>query len=183
MHKIMADLHQDHHNLARVLRIMESQLEHLVEGKHENLFLMQDATKYIQNYPDLIHHPKENKVFEVFKSRSDDAADIVARLSKEHQELPKATIKFQLMLDDAINGLGLVNREELVEKIKGFIKNEWEHMNLEEDVLFPLIDTTLTDDDWNVLDSQISEMSDPLFSDKIEESYKNLYQSIKTQAV
>ena len=183
MHKIMAELHQDHHNLARVLRIMESQLERLRKGDHEDLYLLHDATRYIHNYPDLIHHPKENKVFEIFKSRSNEADEIVAKLSKQHQELPQATVKFQLMLDDAINGQGLVNREELVEKIKGFIANEWEHMNLEEDVLFPLIETTLTDEDWAHLDDQISKTNDPLFSEMIEESYDNLYQSIKTQAV
>lgn len=179
----MAELHQDHQNLARVLRIMESQLERLMEGEHEDLYLLHDATRYIQNYPDLIHHPRENQVFEIFKTRSNEADEIVDKLTKQHQELPKATIKFQLMLDDAINGLGLVDREELVNKIKGFIADEWEHMNLEEDVLFPLIDTTLSDDDWDRLDQQMSETSDPLFSDMIEESYDNLYQSIKTQAV
>ena len=182
MHRIMAELHKDHHNLAQVLRVMESQLKCLTEGENEDLHLMMDATRYIKNYPDAIHHPKEDKVFEIFMSRTQKGADIVAKLRKDHQELPMVTIKFESMLDDAINGQGLVNREELVKSIKGFINSEWEHMNLEEDVLFPLIDLTLSSDDWNALDKQISETSDPLFSEKIDKDYKNLYQSIITQS-
>ena len=178
MHRIMAELHKDHHNLAQVLRVMESQLKRLAEGEHEDLSLMMDATRYIKNYPDAIHHPKEDKVFEMFMTRTQEGADIVAKLRKDHQELPKVTIKFESKLDDAINGQGMVNREELVNSIKGFINSEWEHMNLEEDVLFPLIDLTLSKDDWNALDNQISETSDPLFSDKINKDYNNLYQSV-----
>jgi len=182
MHRIMVELHKDHHNLAQVLRVMESQLKCLTEGEHEDLHLMMDATRYIKNYPDAIHHPKEDKVFEIFISRTQEGADIVEKLRKDHQELPMVTIKFESMLDDAINGQGLVNRKELVKSIKGFIKGEWEHMNLEEDVLFPLIDSTLSDEDWNTLDNQISETSDPLFSEKIGNDYNNLYQSIITQS-
>ncbi|KAG1694650.1 hypothetical protein GQR58_006653 [Nymphon striatum] len=152
MHKIMKGLQKDHQNLAQVLEIMELQLERIAEGDDSALALMFDASSYIQNYPDMIHHPKENKIFEVFKYRSNEEAE------------------------------SLEIREELVKNIQDYIELEWEHMNLEESVVFPLIDKTLEDKDWKLLEELIEADADPLFSDKIEDTFKTLYQSINAQA-
>ncbi|KAG1694652.1 hypothetical protein GQR58_006653 [Nymphon striatum] len=131
---------------------MELQLERIAEGDDSALALMFDASSYIQNYPDMIHHPKENKIFEVFKYRSNEEAE------------------------------SLEIREELVKNIQDYIELEWEHMNLEESVVFPLIDKTLEDKDWKLLEELIEADADPLFSDKIEDTFKTLYQSINAQA-
>ncbi len=183
MHKIMKGLQKDHHNLAKVLKIMELQLEHIADGDDSALALMLDASNYIQSYPDVIHHPKENKVFEVFKSRSKEEADALDTLTQQHKDMPDTTVKFKEMLDAAINGLGFISREDLVKKIQDYLELEKEHMNLEESVVFPLINETLEDKDWKMLEELIEADSDPMFSNKVEEDFENLYQFIKVQAV
>ena len=55
-------------------------------------------------------------------------------------------------------------------------------MNLEESVVFPLINKTLEDKDWKLLEDLIEADSDPMFSDNIEETFKTLYKSINAQA-
>jgi len=181
MHRILSQLHQDHKNLARVLHIMETGLTSLEKGTGEDLELMLNATDYIQHYPDLIHHPRENFVFDVLMQRTDEAADEVSRLKQEHETLPHETVRFREMLDSAISGQGIVSREDLVNKIKAFLKLEWDHMNLEERHLFPLIDRTLTDEDWEGIEKKIDESKDPLFSDTIEASYNKLYEYLKNK--
>ena len=111
-------------------------------------------------------------------NRTDDAADVVKQLLNEHQELPTATIKFQAMLDGVVNGSLFVSRQELVDDIRQFIEVERKHMDLEEGTLFPIINKTLTEKDWEELDRRMEQKQDPLFSGKIEESYQNLYQSL-----
>lgn len=182
MHMIMKGLQKDHQNLAKVLGIMELQLERIAEGDDAALALMLDASNYIQSYPDLIHHPKENKVFEVFKYRSNEEADTFSKLTQQHKDMPDTTVKFKEMLDEAINGLGFISREDLVKKIQDYLELEKEHMNLEESVVFPLINETLEDKDWKLLEELIKADLDPLFTDKIEDTFENLYQSIKAQA-
>jgi hemerythrin-like domain-containing protein len=178
MHKIMSDLHQDHINLARVLTILEQQVKRLTNGDSTDFFLMLDATNYIRHYPDLIHHPRENKVYEVLKKRTSEGAEIVEQLMNEHKTLPSASKKFHKLLDGAANDSVFVNRDELVNEIQQFIEIERKHMNLEEDILFPIINKALTEKDWDKLDSMMEENKDPLFSGKIEESYQNLYRSL-----
>ncbi len=180
MHKIMAELHQDHKNLTKVMNVMEQQAESLLEGEDLNLSILLDAANYIQHYPDLIHHPRENQVFEVFMKRSDDAADVVEQLLGEHHELPSATVKFQTMLDGVVNGSLFVDRQELVDDIMRFIEIERKHMDLEEGMLFPIINKTLTEKDWEEVDSRMDEKKDPLFSGQIEEIYQNLYRLIES---
>ncbi len=182
MHNIMKGLQKDHQNLAQVLEIMELQLERIAEGDDAALALMFDASNYIQHYPDMIHHPKEDKVFEVFKYRSNEEAEALETLTQQHESLPATTIKFQSKLDEAINGLGFISRDDLVKNIQNFIDLEWEHMNLEESVVFPLIEKTLEDKDWKLLEELIEADTDPLFGDKVEETFENLYQSINAQA-
>lgn len=182
MHRLLKSLNRDHKNLARVLKIMESELHHLVEGRKENLQLMRDASIYIQQYPDLIHHPKENLIYDAFSKRSFAGSEIVTKLKMEHDTLPTTTVRFQILLDSAMHGLEFVNRDMLVKNIQVFLKNQCDHINIEEKVLFPLIDDTLTDADWVFIESQMRDARDPLFNVKIEENFHNLYESMKAEA-
>ncbi|HIP94795.1 MAG TPA: hypothetical protein EYH20_05610, partial [Leucothrix sp.] len=93
MHTIMAELHKDHVHLKKVFNILDQQVELLSTGGHPDYYLMADITHYIQHYPDLVHHPKEDRVYDIFKQRSHEAADIVNQLQKDHKTLPSATIK------------------------------------------------------------------------------------------
>ena len=181
MHKIMEGLHRDHKHIARVLNILGQQLELISSGGDPDLFLMTDIASYFQHYPDLVHHPKENKVYEVYLKRSGEAADIVESLLKEHNHLPAVTVEFHNMIEAALNDVLFVSREELQQRIQQFIDTQNEHMNREENVLFPLIEKTLTNEDWEKLDKILGDKRDPLFDAQVDECYENLYQSIKNQ--
>ena len=185
MHTIMAELHKDHIHLGKVFNILDQQVELLSTGGHPDYYLMADITHYIQHYPDLIHHPKEDRVYEIYKQRSQKAADIVNQLQEDHKTLPSATIQLHDLLESAANSVVLVSRKEIQNEVQNFLEIERQHMNLEEEILFPLIIKTLTEDDWKSLEKTIAEETaekiDPLFRGSIEGGYENLYQSIKRQ--
>ena len=181
MNQIMVELHQDHVHLARVLCVLDKQLDIIKTDADVNLFLMIDILDYIRHYPDLIHHPKEDKVYEVFKDCSTEGADIVEALMSEHQQLPSASKELHELLDGAANGIVFVNRQELHEKVNDFCIIQKKHMSMEEDKIFPLINKIMTDEDWARVDLAIQENNDPLFGANIEDCYQNLYQSIKTE--
>ena len=178
MHRIMAELHQDHIHLARVLEILEQQVQLLSTGGDADLFLMIDIAEYFQHYPDLVHHPKENKVYEVFKKRTTKAVDIVESLLQEHWHLPSVTVEFHNMLEKTLNESELVSRQELQDNIQEFVDIQKRHMHVEEGTLFPLIEKTLSDEDWDNLEKAMIEKKDPLFGSRHELCYENLYQSI-----
>ena len=181
MHKIMADLHQEHLHLARVFDILDQQLEQFTEGKTPDLFLMADILNYVQHYPDLVHHPKEDLVYEVFRTRTSVGMVYVVQLQKEHYYLPFLTNELHTMLQSAANSVAFVSRDVLKDKIEHYLDVQRKHMDLEESVLFPLIEKTLTDEDWKSIELSNLEKADPLFGDSVEACYENLYQSIQSR--
>lgn len=183
MHKIMAELHHDHVHLARLLSMMDKQVSLLASGGDPDLYLLIDIVHYIQNYPDLVHHPKEDQVYRVFKQRADDQyQDIVDKLMQEHRSLPLETVEFLTVLQAAANGSSLFSLDELIDKIKHFIAHQRRHMQQEENRLFPMIDKTLTEQDWAVIEKEMDFTKDPLFGAEVEALYDNLYQLIQSES-
>jgi len=180
----MEKLHKDHIHLEKVFKILDQQVELLSSDASPDYYLMADITNYIQHYPDLIHHPKEDLVYDILKQRNKEAAEVVEQLQNEHLTLPSETIKLHKLLEKVISSVLLVSREEIQNQVKDFLDNERKHMDLEEEIIYPLIKGTLTEEDWSnleTLEAKTHQKADPLFSDSVEACYENLYQSIKKQ--
>ena len=178
----MVELHQDHVHLARLLDLMDKQVLLIASDGDPDFILMIDIAHFILNYPDLVHHPKEDQVYRVLKARSEKTADIVDTLLEEHQSLPAVTIGFSAMLEAVVNGSSIINRIELKKKIQHFINIQREHMDKEEKMIFPLIEKTLNEQDWADVERGLIKSDDPLFGDKVEACYDNLYQLIKSES-
>ncbi|PIE00729.1 MAG: hypothetical protein CSA79_02515 [Thiothrix nivea] len=180
MHKIMAELHQDHIHLARLLKILTQQAALLSTDADPDLDLILDIVDYIQHYPDLVHHPRENMVYQALLNITEDGKEVIDQLLQEHEKLPTITAEFRHMLEEVING-GIISRSALQAKIRHFIDIENTHMNTEEFVLFPLIEEKMGMAEWQYLEENMPEKTDPLFGGKVVESYQNLYRSITQQ--
>jgi hemerythrin-like domain-containing protein len=178
----MAELHQDHIHLARLLKTLTQQADLLSSDSDPDLDLILDIVDYIQNYPDLVHHPKEDMVYAAFQKVSDDGKEVVAQLLEEHARLPAITTDFRNLLEEVVNGGSIISRAGLQAKIRHFIDVERTHMNTEEFVLFPLIENKMGLAEWQQLEDIMPEKIDPLFGGNVIESYKNLYRSIEQQA-
>jgi hemerythrin-like domain-containing protein len=161
--------------------MLERYVNELMNDGDPDLTMMVDIAEYIRTYSDLFHHPKEDKVYEVFKKRTKKAADIVDSLLDDHQHIPGVTLDFQQLLTGAINGSSVVSRDDLSKKITHFIDIQRTHLNTEEKKLFPLINKMLKESDWAELEALVQNKSDPLFGTNVEETYECLYQTIKDQ--
>lgn len=179
MNKIMAELHQDHIHLARLLNMLNRHVKVLLNDGEPDFVMMIDIVDYIRNYSDLFHHPKEDNVYKVFRANYNKATHIVDGLLDEHQKIPRVTIAFQQLLDGALNGAIIINRDELSERITNFIDIQRNHLNIEEEKLFPIINKTLNDRDWAEVDSLVNQKNDPLFGMQVEERYESLYETIE----
>ncbi len=183
MNRIMAELHQDHIHLSRLLNMLERHVKVLMHDGEPDLNMMLDVVEYIRNYSDHFHHPKEDKVYAIFKKRTKEGEDIVDSLLDDHQHIPGVTLEFQQILYNANNGSLIINRAELSKKITHYIDIQRTHLNTEEEKLFPLINNTLKVSDWAELEASVQERSDPLFGANVEESYEGLHQTITDQDV
>jgi hemerythrin-like domain-containing protein len=176
----MIELHQDHIHLLRLLEMLDRHVEVLQNDGDPDFLMMIGIVEYIRNYSDYHHHPKEGHVYNVFKASSKSATHIIDGLLNEHQQIPKVTVAFQQLLDGALNGSIIISRDELSERITNFIDIQMNHLNLEEEKVFPAINEIMTESDWVNVEAKMIEKNDPLFGITIDDRYEDLHKMMES---
>ena len=180
MSDVIAALDRDHANVAKLLEILESEMLAIEVGKTPDYPLMQDIMRYMTQYPDRFHHPKEDLIFKQLLKRNPGARDDVEDLLEEHVSIGLAGQEFDRIL--RTSGIDSVEvREQLEAAGFAYIRALREHMLKEEKKLFPLAMEVLTKEDWQVIDEEVDAVEDPLFEAQIADEYQRLYKLIIDQ--
>lgn len=174
---ILAELHQDHRNMARLLNLLERQTETIFEGAHAELELMVDVMRYMTGYPDAVHHPKEDKLYAELRAARPDLAKGMSRVSDEHRIIGDQGIVLRNKLEEAASG-NLVRRTELVADALRYVGSLRSHMRWEESDLFRRLDRMVRDGHEVIQVSTMVDHRDPLFGAKIEARFRTLYNAI-----
>lgn len=124
--------------------------------------------RYIEAFPERLHHPKEDAwLFARLRARHPAAAPLLDRLQQEHAD---GALRMQALAaslaqwrDCASDGGQVARQREafatLVDRYAAF---HWEHMRQEELEVLPLCVAHLDRDDWNAIDAAFAANADPL---------------------
>lgn len=173
MATILDKLHNDHKNFAKLLVFLEQQLALLENCESSDLNTMVEAIEYMKNYPDLIHHPLENVVFQYYLDHYDNEDKDVLEVMEEHEEMPLLTNKLLEILESVLADVPQ-ERSVLCDSLNTYILAQKEHMNIEEAKIYPQLSSALNDQDWKNIDSELMDVEDPLFGRQVEQSYQRL---------
>lgn len=176
-------IHRDHINLDKVLGILKDTVSDLpksfASGDHKpNLDLLFSIIYYIRTYPDLIHHPKEEKyLFPLFSQRAPEGADLISRLEKQHQEGEEKIAELTLALEnfDRDFPIGL---ERLRNATEDYVEFQRQHIGLEERELLPRAREALQETDWDHVNEAFRRDRDPLFDENLETGFRALFEKI-----
>lgn len=177
MSTIIDTLHNDHKNIARLLGLLNKQVNIIEAGDNPDYRLMTNVMDYLVNYPDVHHHPHEDLVFDALKEKDINTADTIDEIVSEHQSM---AVDSQTILDGLkqLQGNAILSRDEIVKKIRVYIQTYYAHMDKEEGELFSKARKLLTDEDWQTVQSEMKMIDDPLFGAILEEEYADLYKAI-----
>lgn len=151
---------------------------HLLEDcERSELDLVLDAIKYMKEYPDYIHHPLENVVFKYYLDNYEGTHEKITELLHEHEEMPLLTNKLIDMLEGTLADMPQ-SREELCSYLDKYISIQKEHMNEEEAHVYPILISKLDENDWEKIEIELAHVEDPLFGEKVEKSYQELFQQV-----
>ena len=178
MANVLEQLHTDHRNMARLLEVLKDQLASLRRGESTDFDLMHDIMRYMRNYPDFAHHPKEELMFERLIQHDEGAREPISKLSKEHHTLAEKGETVLDLLRHVIDG-ALTSREDLVRSGQDYVELLWEHMRLEEDDVFPRAKNLLTREELDAVAEAYAEQLDPVFGPSIQEDFRSLYNHIQ----
>lgn len=177
-HEILEGLHEDHINMSTICAIVDAELIEIENGGKPDFGLLEDIMAYVTAYPDKVHHPTEDVVFERLVSAAPEAGADIEQLLAEHTELIAAGRDF-LALVRAVEEEAVVTRAEIVAKGRAYLEMLTGHMDKEESGLFRLAADRLGASDWAAIGAQVQAMEDPLFGPAVANDYRRLWRRIK----
>ncbi|MBL8707824.1 MAG: hemerythrin domain-containing protein, partial [Rhodospirillaceae bacterium] len=98
MPRAIARLQLDHRNMSRLLSHLRDSFEDYRAGGALDIDLLGAIMEYSLNYPDLCHHPLENRIYRRMAERDPAAAGKIGDLLKEHAHLGELTRKLAAAL-------------------------------------------------------------------------------------
>jgi hemerythrin-like domain-containing protein len=181
MHSILQELHQDHLNLSRILTLLQKQLDLIAGGEAVDVLVLGEIVDYVRSYPDLVHHPREDVIFGVYRQRCGDHADLIERLMAEHKALVASTVDLQSCVTQWTHD-SPVPRDQIVGRLTDYIRRQWDHLNLEEGSVYKLLAEGLADADWLDIEAALPQGTDPLFGDQLQRRYEHIFGQVMSFA-
>lgn len=167
----------DHRNMTRLLDLIQAELESMRAGEPPDFDLLHSVMEYALHYPDICHHPKEDVIYRRLVRRDASAEARVGDLIKDHVHLSELTRKLAAALHNVSHDVE-VPREWLERLVEEYISSHRHHIAAEERTFFPLAMVTLTDDDWEEIDTSFTMKDDPLFGGHLAGEFRGLYDRI-----
>ena len=156
-------IRDEHASLAAMLQSMRMLVERGPDESRKNFFdVVRAMLFYIDEYPERLHHPKEsNLLFPKVVKASPKVLGAIDRLERDHMYSEKAARELQHLLM-AWELLGPTRRAAFQEAFSKYIDFYLDHMKLEEEVILPEAENTLSASDWAEIDAAFEKNADPL---------------------
>lgn len=178
-HEAIHIIKAEHRSLAAVLNAAEYiRAEICANRMVPNVSLLWAIIRYIEEFPETLHHPKEDDfLFSRLKSRTHAADALITTLNQEHQEgkeriqtLRAALTRFERNIEGG--------SELFFCTLEAFIQFHFHHMTMEERDIFPLAELHLSQQDWQEIAAAFRDNQDPLFGEVKLEYFRELFHQI-----
>jgi hemerythrin-like domain-containing protein len=180
--QLMNGLRADHRNMVMLLDLLEVEINSLATSGEPDYDLVRDIMLYVTEYPDVVHHPKEDIVYRHLKSLRTEIHTDLERVETDHQNLEQLGRKLRNGIEAISNGAN-IDRDDLIENFHYYSEQLREHMYWEEINLFSLADELQHYGDWSEVVLKNNEISDPLFGSRVERKYGRLLARIQQHVV
>lgn len=152
LHPTTRIIQQEHQRLGAVIRAMLHFVRGIGEGDNPPPFkVFRAMLLYIADFPEKMHHPKEDGLFVLLQKRTGTVDDTIAELEGQHAqgEALVRELEHQLTRYELQGGAAADAFFKAVEDYAAFYFN---HMRMEEEIILPAIEKFLTTQDWDEAD-------------------------------
>ena len=179
----LTTLRDEHRTISAVLHGMEY-LVHEIRSERKKIDprVFHAMLYYLDTFAERVHHPREDKyLFAILRSRSSEAADLIARLEEDHAGGEEALRRLAQSLIRYEEG-GEREFPAFERQVANFVDGYRNHMRREEEEFFPLALRIFTPLDWVMIDAAFKEHDDPLAAAREEKDFDTLFTRIVTLA-
>lgn len=181
MPEVLNRLHREHEDLSRLLDLLERELARFTSGDAADYETISTILRYCLEYPDAVHHPKEDLIYGVLRMRDLDLAAAVGDLEEDHRRLAVETRELAALIDQAL-AEEPVDRLQVHRQASDFIRRYRNHIAREESQMFPAARRTLSQEDWAKIDARLQGITDPLFGGVVADYYQRLRDDVDNLA-
>jgi hemerythrin-like domain-containing protein len=181
MPAILESLLSQHRDLRLLIALLERQPSLEPEPEAPHIGLLVDVLLYLTSFPDVSHHPVEDRIAERLLAGGALASDLVRELESQHALLAQQG-------KDLLRDLeGAMRKESMSLELVGlnsrlYAERLRHNIAFEELVLFPVAAKCLAPDDWRDIEFDHSPPADPLFSGQVDQRFAGLRRMISVEA-
>lgn len=180
MATVVDRLHEDHANMRRLLDILDRELDAVEAAENADFDLMRDVMRYLVHYSDAVHHPMEDLVYARLAERSVKARNDLVSIPEQHERIEAQSRRLHDEVGMVADG-GLALRTEILKAGRDYSSGLRKHIEMEDLHLFPLVESTLDEEDLDEVQRVLDENEDPVFGKVVKEDYRVLYRHIDEQ--
>ena len=180
MREVIVALCREHESIRSVLDVLDSETAYLAEyrgRRRADYRLVWAAIEYMSDFPDLVHHPKEDLVYNRLCAVDPAAAGRVGDIPAAHRvlasDLRALATELAAVMQDPRRP-----RSALSVVARGFVRHLRHHLDAEEAVFFPVAERTLDAGTWAELKHRAIARLDPLIGGEASERFEALRRTI-----
>jgi hemerythrin-like domain-containing protein len=169
----------EHRSLAAVIHGLRHLVREVREhGARPDFGLLEAMLRYIDAFPERLHHPKEDRyLFRRLRERDPASARILDALEAEHATGARAIRELEAALA-RYRSEGAVGLPAFAALVDAYAAFHWEHMRKEELEVMPAAERHLLPEDWAEIDAAFGSHGDPLFGADAETEFGTLFRKI-----
>ncbi|QJR14221.1 hemerythrin domain-containing protein [Usitatibacter palustris] len=177
----IASWHAEHVYFNHLLDLLEKQVERFHSGQRPDYELMLDIIRYLREYSDQFHHPREEVAFDLLAARCNDLAPLLDRLTQEHRVIAIAGERLEALLQAALDD-ALFGRAELEAAAATYLVYYRHHIAREEGGVLARAKEALTPEDWEAARRAAPSGADPLHGPDPAERFRRLRHHLAANA-
>lgn len=155
--RALAVLREEHRSLAAVLHALLAEVQRPVEA--QDPALLRAMLFYIEQFPERLHHPKEEShLFARLRQRTPAFDGLLAELQAQHEQGASTFAALQASLEAG-------DAADLAARVQAYAQQQWRHMAHEEKVVLPAASHHLLPEDWRAIAEAFEANADPLLGD------------------
>lgn len=176
---ILERLRRDHHNMSLLLDMIEQEADCIYAGKAADYGLMLEIMRYMTGYPDIAHHPREDRLYDEVRRVRPDLTAGFERIALDHRVIAGLGRRLRDDLDALASGVP-VNRKLIADDTMHYVNTQRSHMQWEEIDLFRRCTELAAQGHRFLVDFESGEKNaDPLFDETTEKAFEHLLARIR----
>ena len=174
------ELKTEHRAIERMLAVLEAAAQRLESGQRVRPGLLRDAVDFVRNFADRCHHGKEEEnLFPRMEAAGvPRAGGPLAGMLSEHDQGRERVAAIANAVDAYEGGDGAAVGI-IAENARGYVGLLRQHIQKEDNVLFPMADRVLSAEDQRQLEQRFEEIETKVMGPGVHERYHRLLDDLE----